>query len=54
LLRQTAMPILSVAMASGFNSASHFSTSYVEHFGHSPSAERKSSASAGLAQDRPG
>jgi transcriptional regulator GlxA family with amidase domain len=45
LLRQTAMPILSVAMASGFNSASHFSKSYVDHFGHSPSAERKTSPS---------
>jgi transcriptional regulator GlxA family with amidase domain len=42
LLRQTAMPVLSVAMASGFNSASYFSQSYVEYFGHSPSAERKS------------
>ena len=44
LLRQTAMPVLSVAMASGFNSASYFSQSYVEYFGHSPSAERKSAA----------
>jgi transcriptional regulator GlxA family with amidase domain len=44
LLRQTAMPILSVAMASGFNSASYFSQSYIDHFGHSPSAERKISA----------
>ncbi|MEO5808234.1 GlxA family transcriptional regulator [Devosia sp.] len=41
LLRQTAMPILSVAMASGFNSASYFSQSYIDYFGHSPSAERK-------------
>ncbi len=46
LLRQTAMPVLSVAMASGFNSASHFSKSYYEHFGRSPSAERKSCAMA--------
>jgi transcriptional regulator GlxA family with amidase domain len=41
LLRQTSMPILSVAMASGFNSASHFSKSYCQHFGRSPSAERR-------------
>jgi AraC family transcriptional regulator, glycine betaine-responsive activator len=41
LLRQTRMPILDVAMASGFNSASYFSQSYLEHFGHSPSSERK-------------
>jgi transcriptional regulator GlxA family with amidase domain len=45
LLRQTAMPILSVALASGFNSASHFSKSYVGYFGHSPSAERKAATS---------
>lgn len=44
LLRQTAMPVLSVAMASGFNSASYFSQSYTEYFGHSPSAERKLAA----------
>jgi len=41
LLRQTRMPILDVAIASGFNSASYFSQSFVGHFGHSPSAERK-------------
>lgn len=41
LLQQTSMPILSVAMACGFVSASHFSKSYSEHFGHTPSAERK-------------
>jgi transcriptional regulator GlxA family with amidase domain len=44
LLRQTSMPVLSVAMASGFNSASHFSKSYFQHFGHSPTAERKAAA----------
>ncbi|WP_416355598.1 GlxA family transcriptional regulator [Aureimonas phyllosphaerae] len=41
LLRQTRMSILDVAMASGFNSASYFSQSYLERFGHSPRAERK-------------
>ncbi|WP_367184142.1 GlxA family transcriptional regulator [Devosia sp.] len=41
LLRQTRMPILDVAMASGFSSASYFSQSYLDHFGHSPSSERK-------------
>lgn len=41
LLRQTRMTILHVAMASGFNSASYFSQSYLERFGHSPRAERK-------------
>jgi len=41
LLKQTSMPILSVAMACGFVSASHFSKSYNEHFGRTPSAERR-------------
>ncbi len=41
LLRQTRMTILDVAMASGFNSASYFSQSYLERFGHSPREERK-------------
>ena len=41
LLVQTSMPILSVAMACGFVSASHFSKSYSEHFGCTPSAERR-------------
>jgi len=43
LLRQTRMPVLDVAMASGFNSASYFSQSYLDHFGHSPTSERKAS-----------
>ncbi|WP_182084135.1 GlxA family transcriptional regulator [Aureimonas sp. ME7] len=41
LLRQTRMTILDVAMASGFNSASYFSQSYLERFGHSPRGERR-------------
>ena len=41
LLRQTGMPILGVAVACGFTSASHFSKSYTDHFGHPPSTERK-------------
>jgi AraC family transcriptional regulator, glycine betaine-responsive activator len=41
LLRQTSMPVLSVGVACGFVSASHFSKSYHEHFGRTPSAERK-------------
>ncbi len=41
LLRQTAMPILPVALACGFASASHFSQAYHDHFGRPPSAERK-------------
>lgn len=41
LLQQTGMPILSVALACGFVSASHFTKSYNEFFGRTPSAERK-------------
>ena len=41
LLLQTSMPILSVAMACGFVSASHFSKSYHEFFRRTPSAERR-------------
>ena len=41
LLKQTSMPILSIAMSCGFVSASHFSKSYNEHFGRTPSAERR-------------
>lgn len=42
LIRQTAAPLLSIAMECGFTSASHFSKAYVDHFGYTPSAERKS------------
>lgn len=54
LLRQTSMPILSVAMACGFISASHFSKSYSEHFGRKPSTERRRSEPAGLLSGGPG
>ncbi|WP_232846697.1 GlxA family transcriptional regulator [Devosia beringensis] len=46
LLRHTAIPVLEVAVACGFNSASYFSQSYTEFFGHSPSVERKGAAVA--------
>lgn len=42
LLRQTGMPILQVAVASGFHSASYFARCYRERFGHSPKEERLS------------
>ncbi|MGM0702622.1 MAG: GlxA family transcriptional regulator [Pseudomonadota bacterium] len=41
LLRQTHMPITDVAMACGFVSPPHFTKSYRDHFGHSPSRERE-------------
>jgi transcriptional regulator GlxA family with amidase domain len=41
LLLQTAMPTVNVAVACGFQSASHFSRAYKRHFGSAPSLERK-------------
>lgn len=41
LLTQTSLPIIEVALACGFVSASHFSKCHREHFGHTPSEERK-------------
>lgn len=41
LLRQTSMPIVQIAVASGFNAASHFARCYREHFARSPRAERE-------------
>ena len=40
LLLRGASSILSIALAAGFASASHFSRRYREHFGHSPREER--------------
>ena len=40
LLCQTSLPILDVSVACGFVSASHFSKSYRDFFGHSPRHER--------------
>ena len=42
LLRQSPMSIMEVAVATGFNSASHFTQIYKKYFGHAPSQERKS------------
>lgn len=41
LIRQTAMPLLAIAMECGFTSASHFSKAYLDHFACPPSTERK-------------
>ncbi len=41
LLRQTSLPILSIALACGFVSASHFSKCYREHYNRTPSLERR-------------
>ncbi|GGF73213.1 HTH-type transcriptional regulator CdhR [Azorhizobium oxalatiphilum] len=44
LLRQTALPVAEVAMATGFVSTSHFSRAYKARFGLSPTGERGSRA----------
>ena len=44
LLYQTDMPIMDIACACGFVSASHFSTSYRQMFGRAPRAERAQAA----------
>jgi transcriptional regulator GlxA family with amidase domain len=41
LLLQTAMPIMDITAACGFQSPPHFSKCYRNQFGHPPSAERK-------------
>lgn len=46
LLRQTPMPVTDVGVATGFASASHFSTAYRRRFGHAPRAERAPAAAA--------
>ena len=40
LLNQTSMSVLSVALACGFVSASHFSKCFKDFFGKAPSTER--------------
>jgi len=40
LLRQTSMPITEIGLASGFQSASHFSRAFKRRFGHAPLRER--------------
>jgi transcriptional regulator GlxA family with amidase domain len=41
LLLQTAMPIMDITTACGFQSPPHFSKCYRMQFGHPPSEERK-------------
>lgn len=41
LVGQTGMPMLQIAVATGFSSAAHFAKAYRAHFGHAPSRERE-------------
>ena len=49
LLLQTAMSVMEIAVACGFQSPPHFSKCYRDLFGHTPSAERRNSRLALLA-----
>ncbi len=53
LLRQSTSPVLDVALASGFVSASHFSRIYKAQFGISPRQERRARSQFGRTPDRP-
>lgn len=53
LLRQTSLSVIDVSLATGFESASHFSKSYGRHFGVAPSADRIGAARAGEAERAP-
>lgn len=52
MIRQTAMPLLEIALECGFSSASHFSKAYVDCFGQPPSAERKTNQAPAYAVAR--
>jgi transcriptional regulator GlxA family with amidase domain len=54
LLRQSTLPVLDVALASGFLSASHFSRVYKARFGISPRQERHAHPKYGVSPDDPG
>jgi AraC family transcriptional regulator, glycine betaine-responsive activator len=53
LLLQTAMSIMEIAVACGFQSPPHFSKCYRNMFGHTPSAERQISRRNALGSDTP-
>jgi AraC family transcriptional regulator, glycine betaine-responsive activator len=54
LLVQTAMPIMDITTACGFQSPPHFSKCYRNQFGHPPSAERQTRSRAAAGDAAPG
>ncbi len=52
MLLQTTKPVLHIAVACGFASASHFSRCYRASYGHKPSDERAAALTAGAPQTR--
>lgn len=53
LLQQTTKPVVEVAMASGFSSASHFAKSYRDAYGHAPHEARMPKPGTGRGGDSP-
>ena len=49
LLLQTAMPVMAISTACGFQSPPHFSKCYRNHFGYPPIAERQPRVKAAAA-----
>ncbi len=54
LLRQTAMPVAEVGLASGFQSASHFSRLFKQRYGHAPAQERRTTPQRRIRAGRAG
>ena len=52
LLPQTAMPIMDITAACGFQSPPHFSKCYRHQYGYPPSAERKIGAERTIGETR--
>ncbi|WP_299193670.1 GlxA family transcriptional regulator [uncultured Erythrobacter sp.] len=52
LLGHTALPVVQVALATGFASPAHFTKCYREAFGNTPSAERQAPVKARLASSK--
>jgi transcriptional regulator GlxA family with amidase domain len=52
LLLQTAMPIMDITAACGFQSPPHFSKCYRNQYGYPPSAERKIGAASAVQENR--
>ena len=46
LVHQTGMPLVEIALACGFKSASHFARAYARHWGKPPSSERRGASLA--------
>ena len=50
LLRQTDLPVLEIAIATGFSGAAHFATAYRKRFGETPSRHRREAPHRAVSQ----